>query len=89
QEQLLTQVATRIRQSLDLQFVLDQTVQEIRDYLEADRVLIYRISGVSAKVIAESVRENCISLLNREINDPCLQSPYYLSRFQAGYIQKI
>ncbi|AFZ45909.1 diguanylate cyclase with PAS/PAC and GAF sensors [Halothece sp. PCC 7418] len=89
QKQLLTQVATRIRQSLDLQLVLDQTVQEIRDYLQADRVLIYRIKGEAAKVIAESVEEGCISILNKEINDPCLQSPYYLSRFQEGYIQKI
>ena len=89
QERLLTQVVTRIRQSLDLQLVLDQTVQEIRDYLATDRVLIYQISGESAKVIAESVEEDCISILNQEINDPCLQSSDCRSRFQQGYVQVI
>ena len=89
QEQLLTHVATRIRQSLDLQEVLDQTVQEIRDYLQADRVLIYCIKGEAAKVIAESVKEGCISILNKEIDDPCLQSRDLIARFQEGYIQQI
>jgi len=89
QERLLTQTAARIRQSLDLQEVLDQTVQEVRNYLETDRVLIYQINDDSAKVIAESVEEDCISILNKEINDPCLQSSDLMSRFQQGYVQVI
>jgi len=89
QEQLLTQVATRIRQSLDLKTVLDQTVQEIRAYLETDRVLIYRITGKSTKVIAESVGEQWYSLLNQEFNDLYLRSEYDLSQFDQGYIQNI
>jgi len=41
-EQLVAEIAQRIRQSLDLEEILDTTVTEIQQFLQADRVLVYR-----------------------------------------------
>ncbi len=43
QERLVNQIAQQIRQSLDLEQVLTTTVAEVQGFLNADRVLIYRI----------------------------------------------
>ncbi|AKG24635.1 sensor histidine kinase [Calothrix sp. 336/3] len=42
-ERLVTQIAQQIRQSLDLDEVLATTVAEVQRFLQADRVLIYRL----------------------------------------------
>jgi light-regulated signal transduction histidine kinase (bacteriophytochrome) len=55
-EGLLHRIANRIRQSLELQEILDTTATEVRDYLKIDRVKIYRFnSDHSGVVIAESI----------------------------------
>ncbi|WP_017327409.1 ATP-binding protein [Synechococcus sp. PCC 7336] len=49
-------IASRIRQSLELQDILDATVAEMRDFLKTDRVKIYRFDpDGSGQVIAESL----------------------------------
>jgi PAS domain S-box-containing protein len=42
-ERLVNQIAQHIRQSLDLNKVLETTVADVQSFLEADRVLIYRL----------------------------------------------
>jgi PAS domain S-box-containing protein len=42
-ERLVNQIAQHIRQSLDLDKVLETTVADVQSFLEADRVLIYRL----------------------------------------------
>ncbi len=42
-EKLIYQITQQIRQSLDLEEILKTTVTEVRNFLQADRVLIYRI----------------------------------------------
>jgi PAS domain S-box-containing protein len=42
-ERLVNQIAQQIRRSLDLDEVLRTTVQEVQRFLQADRVLIYRL----------------------------------------------
>ncbi|NJM76660.1 MAG: GAF domain-containing protein [Acaryochloridaceae cyanobacterium RU_4_10] len=55
-ERLVTQIAQHIRQSLDLDHVLTTTVAEVQQFLQADRVLIYRLwSDGSGCVINETV----------------------------------
>lgn len=63
---LLNRMTNRIRQSLDLQEVLNCTVQEMRSFLNTDRVKIYRFhADGTGQVIAESIAENRLpSLLN-------------------------
>ncbi|NJL85417.1 MAG: GAF domain-containing protein [Leptolyngbyaceae cyanobacterium SM1_1_3] len=65
QEGLLHRIANRIRQSLELQEILNTTVAEVRDYLGTDRVKVYQFnSDCSGVVIAESLdNERLPSLL--------------------------
>jgi len=59
QEDLLNRITNRIRQSLKLEEILTATVQEIRSFLDIDRVKIYRFSADgSGEVIAEAVVSN-------------------------------
>ncbi|MGF1575344.1 MAG: PAS domain S-box protein [Cyanophyceae cyanobacterium] len=44
-ERLVHQIAQQIRQSLDLDEVMATTVEEVQRFLQADRVLIYRLWG--------------------------------------------
>ncbi len=64
-ESLLNRITNRIRQSLELQEILDTTVREIRSFLGIDRVKIYRfLSDGSGEVISESIyRHHLPSLL--------------------------
>jgi len=65
QEDLLNRITNRIRQSLKLEEILTATVQEIRLFLNIDRVKIYQFSADgSGEVIAEAVvRDRLPSLL--------------------------
>ncbi|MBE9179570.1 EAL domain-containing protein [Oculatella sp. LEGE 06141] len=65
-EHLLHQLTNRIRQSLELPEILATAVQEIRSFLEIDRVKIYRFdTDSSGEVIAESIDGTRLpSLLN-------------------------
>src|SRR6476646_4441220 len=57
QEVLLHKITTCIRQSLELQEILNATVREMRLFLRTDRVMIYRFhADESGEVIAESVQ---------------------------------
>jgi signal transduction histidine kinase/integral membrane sensor domain MASE1 len=62
---LLSEMALRIRRSLDLNEILNTTVQEVRQLLQADRVLICRFDAAGrGKVVAESVLAGWNSALN-------------------------
>lgn len=53
-EILLRRVVYRIRQSLDLQVILDTTAEEIQQFLDVDRVMIYQFyPDQSGYVVAE------------------------------------
>ncbi|HEY9662718.1 MAG TPA: histidine kinase dimerization/phospho-acceptor domain-containing protein, partial [Allocoleopsis sp.] len=44
QEQLLNQVTTQIRQSLELPVILQTAVEQVRKFLRADRLVIYQLA---------------------------------------------
>jgi PAS domain S-box-containing protein len=55
-DRLLGAIALRIRQSLDLSDILSRTVIEVRQFLQTDRVLIYRFDqAYSGVLVADSV----------------------------------
>lgn len=54
QERLLNQVTTHIRQSLELPVILSTAVEEVRDFLNVDRLLIYQFGGNWATVRDEN-----------------------------------
>ncbi len=48
QSLLLNQVITRIRHSLDLPSILETTVAQVRDFLSADRLVVYQFDQVES-----------------------------------------
>lgn len=89
QEQLLSRITGQIRRSLNLQTVLDSTVQEVRDFLTTDRVLLYGLWENSGRVIAESVETGWTSLLAKNLYDPCLSEVTASRLYFLDYIQNI
>ncbi|MEH2193904.1 MAG: GAF domain-containing protein [Nostoc sp.] len=74
-EQLMRTVAQRIRQSLNLQDILNATVQEVRDLLGVDRVVVYQFdSEMIGTIVAESVESGWTVSLGVEIHDTCFQA---------------
>ncbi|MGB3294668.1 MAG: GAF domain-containing protein [Phormidesmis sp.] len=73
----LHRIANRIRQSLELQEILDATATEIRDYLEIDRVKVYKFyPNGNGIVISESIEHHRLpSLLG--LNFPADDIPPY------------
>jgi two-component system, sensor histidine kinase and response regulator len=58
QERLLNQVTTQIRQSLELPVILETAVEQVRKFLQVDRLLIYQFDEfnyVSAAAYADTV----------------------------------
>ena len=82
-ESLFTQVADRIRTSLNLEDIVNSTVTEVRNLLLCDRVLVYRFNeNMSGKIIAESVGEHWKAALGSQIEDTC-----FINRLGNLYIQ--
>ncbi|WP_052128360.1 GAF domain-containing sensor histidine kinase [Neosynechococcus sphagnicola] len=54
QERLLNQVTTQIRQSLELPVILETAVQQVRDFLLADRLVIYQFDTQSSTPSTET-----------------------------------
>lgn len=70
-DRLLGQIALRIRESLDLQQILDTTVNEVRQYLKADRVCIgHGGEEETGVIVAESVDSPWNSLLGTVLRNP-------------------
>jgi PAS domain S-box-containing protein len=62
---LFAEIALKIRQSLDIDQILQTTVTEVQNILGCDRVLIYRVfDNGTGKTIAESVLPGWNSILN-------------------------
>ncbi|MEH2148062.1 sensor histidine kinase [Nostoc sp.] len=72
-EQLLEAIARQIHQYVELETILHQTTIELRQFLNCDRVLIYRFEADGSGVI---IAESCVAaidpLLGKNITDPCL-----------------
>ncbi|BAY32282.1 two-component hybrid sensor and regulator [Nostoc carneum NIES-2107] len=74
QQRLVNSIALRIRQSLQLQDVLQTTVEEVRQLLQVDRTLIYKFGpGMTGIVTNESVLPQWTACLNSEIQETCFQ----------------
>ncbi|MEH2015767.1 sensor histidine kinase [Nostoc sp.] len=74
-ERLLEAIAGRIHQSVELETILHQTTIELRQFLNCDRVLIYRFKADgSGVIIAESTVAASDPLLRKNITDPCFSS---------------
>jgi len=71
-EKMVTQIADRIRLSLNLQDILDTCVAELREFIKCDRLLVYQFQpDWSGIILAESVEDGVIASLGNQINDFC------------------
>ncbi|MBF2067775.1 MAG: PAS domain S-box protein [Calothrix sp. C42_A2020_038] len=77
-ERLVNQIAQHIRQSLNLEEVLATTVAEVRQFLECDRVLIYRIwEDGTGSAITETVLTQYPAILGETFPAEVFPSEYH------------
>ncbi|MFP5271317.1 GAF domain-containing protein [Coleofasciculus sp.] len=85
-ERLIRAIALRIHQSLELEDILHTTVTEVRQFLQTDRVLIYRFNPDWSGVVAvEAVESQELSVLGQTIYDPCFGEKL-AERYRQGSI---
>ncbi|MFS8897154.1 PAS domain S-box protein [Synechococcus sp. R3-13] len=89
-ERLLGALLRRIRQALDLQTLLETTVAEVREFLQVDRVMIYRLQGNGGGIVAaESVADPWPSHLGRYVWDEYFQRDPCYRKYQEGFVQAV
>jgi PAS domain S-box-containing protein len=86
QQRLVLDMTVRIRRSLDLTEILQTTVDEVRQFLQIERVIIYKFTpDWSGKFIVESVGTGWGEILTTEqIYAPCSHAA--IRDFQQGLV---
>ncbi len=88
-ERLVTAIALRIRQSLDLDEILNTTVAEVRQFLQSDRVLIFRVwANGTGKTITEAVLPEWPSILGMTFPEEVFPQEYH-QLYRKGRIRTI
>ncbi len=86
QQQLVAEITLRIRRSLDLQTILQTTVDEVRQLLQTDRVIIFRFTPDQHGIVAvESCGTDWVPILATKIYDPCFDETY-VEHFKQGLV---
>jgi PAS domain S-box-containing protein len=77
-ERLVNQIAQHIRESLELEEVLTTTVAEVREFLQADRVLIYRLwQDGTGSAITETVLPEYTKILGETFPEEVFPREYH------------
>lgn len=88
-ERFINAITQNIRQSLDLDYILTTTVEEVQQFLQVDRVVIYRFnSDWSGRIIAEALENEDFSIIDRDLHHPCFQEAL-LQSYRQGRIDTI
>jgi two-component sensor histidine kinase/CBS domain-containing protein len=86
---LLSAMALHIRQSLDAGTILWTAVNEVRQFLNSDRVLIYQFApDMSGTVVVESLAAGWTPALSSTVQDTCF-GQYYAEAYKAGRTQVV
>jgi PAS domain S-box-containing protein len=89
-ELLVAEITRRIRQSLDLATILETTVAEVQQFLQAERVFIYRFEpDWSGTVVVESVAPQWQSIAGKNIKDTFFSDPANRELYRQGKIQVV
>lgn len=92
QQQLLFEVVVKMRESLDLNTIFSTTTREIRRFLNADRVGMYRFDSESelgqGEYITEDVLPGFPSALGVKIHDYCFKE-VYAAQYRQGRQQAV
>ncbi|NJL48379.1 MAG: PAS domain-containing protein, partial [Leptolyngbyaceae cyanobacterium SM2_5_2] len=84
-ERLVGEIAQRIRTLLDLDSILQQTVISVREFIEADRVIILQCTAdMSGKVIQESCAPDYPAMMGWEVRDPWSVDEKFLAHYRQG-----
>ncbi|MDV2998792.1 MAG: Sensor histidine kinase RcsC [Chroococcopsis gigantea SAG 12.99] len=95
QERLLNQVISQIRLSLEIPVVLTTAVEEVRKFLDVDRLLIYQFiddknshARGRGRITYEARKSsNVPSLIDQEARDDCFSYiPQYQEKYRQGSI---
>ncbi|AUB41124.1 DNA-binding response regulator, OmpR family, containings REC and winged-helix [Nostoc flagelliforme CCNUN1] len=89
--QLFTEIALKIRQSLQIEEILQITVEEVQKILQTDRVLIYQVlPDESATTVIEAVVSGLPTIKEQNISAPYFRAEYlqqyYLQQYRQGQI---
>ena len=88
-EQLVGRMLDRIRSSLNLEEVLQAAVDEVRQFLQTDRTIVYRFNpDWGGFVVVESVGKDWMPVLGVDIQDECFKERY-VSLYQQGRLRAI
>lgn len=86
QQQVLMEMIQRIRQSLNLPDILQTTVEEVREFLQCDRALMFKIApDYSGTILVESVDPAWNSISSNHSYDPCVGEEY-IEPFKQGLV---
>ncbi|MEH2270124.1 MAG: GAF domain-containing protein [Nostoc sp.] len=89
--QLFTEITLKIRQSLQIEEILQITVEEVQKILQTDRVLIYQLlPDQSANTVIEAVVSGLPAIKEQSITPPYFQAEYlqqyYLQQYRQGRV---
>jgi two-component system, cell cycle sensor histidine kinase and response regulator CckA len=89
-ERLVAEITQRIDRSLNLEEILSTTVSEVRQFLQSDRVFIYRfLADWSGVVAVESVASGCSPIRGTKIKDSFFLDAASRELYKQGQIQAI
>jgi PAS domain S-box-containing protein len=74
QQTVITEIALRIRESLDLAEISNAIVKEVRQFINADRAAIYQFNpDMSGTIVAEDIIAPWLPCLNIQVEDTCFR----------------
>ncbi|MBD1848233.1 response regulator [Cyanobacteria bacterium FACHB-63] len=89
-ERVMTGIAQRIRESLNLEEILGTAVAEVQQFLQVDRVFIYRFApDWSGEITVEAVVPGCLPIQGRRVTDSFFIQPGNRALYQQGRIQAV
>ncbi|GAX37530.1 GAF domain-containing protein [Nodularia sp. NIES-3585] len=88
--QLFAEITLKIRESLQLDEILQTTVNEVQKLLQADRVLMFQVwADGSGTVVQEAVLPGWPVVLGQDIFDPCFEEQGYVEKYRLGRVGAI
>ena len=75
QQILISEIALRIREFMDLDDISNAIVKEVRQFINADRAAIYQFNpeDMSGKIVAEDIVSPWLPSLNEQVEDTCFR----------------
>ncbi len=88
-ERLITEITRSIRETLDLEKILQSAADQVRHLLQTDRVVVFRLQANQQGIVeSESVAPGWPSMLSTIIRDSCF-SERYTQLYRRGRVSAI